>query len=234
MRTGVRVKLLCPVLFHGQSRDDNSGNAGETEPVFALDVLKKFEHVVSDAKVDVELDERSTVEARVNRESRAFLWRLIEFGHRLADLKREEVRDDEEVGGHDLGDVIREKRAPRLGGRAPTPHHGLRDSRLADRDSELEEFAVNSWGAPQRVVTEGQESQLGLPAQILFIESQLPRIGAISGNVRVNDKGRTPEGIRPTIAILLVGATGFEPATPCAQAVNIAFSGVFLQPPICS
>ena len=39
-------------------------------------------------------------------------------------------RDDEEVGGHQLGGVIREKRAPGLGGWALTPHHVLRDSRL--------------------------------------------------------------------------------------------------------
>ena len=38
-------------------------------------------------------------------------------------------RDDEEIGRHDLGDMIREKRAPGLRGRAPTPHHVLRDGR---------------------------------------------------------------------------------------------------------
>jgi hypothetical protein len=30
----------------------------------------------------------------------------------------------------------------------------------------------------------------------------------------------------------VVGATGFEPATPCAQAIKRAFFGVFLQSPI--
>ena len=60
-------------------------------------------------------------------------------------------RDDEEIGSHHLSNVIREKRAPGLRGWAPTPDQVLRDSRLTNSDSELEEFAVDAWSAPQRV-----------------------------------------------------------------------------------
>ena len=60
-------------------------------------------------------------------------------------------RDDEEIGGHDLGAVIREKRAPGLGGWSPTPNQVFRDRRLTDVDAELQEFAVETWRTPQRV-----------------------------------------------------------------------------------
>ena len=91
-RTGVRVKLLCPVLLDGQRRHDNRRDAGETEPVLTLNTLERLQHVIADAEINVEPDERSTVEAGVNGESRAALWSLIEVGHHFADLEHEEVR----------------------------------------------------------------------------------------------------------------------------------------------
>src|SRR5687767_15290657 len=67
-RTGVRVKLLCPVLFDGQRRHDDRRDARETEPVLTLNTLERLKHVVPDAEVNVEPDERPTVEAGVNGE----------------------------------------------------------------------------------------------------------------------------------------------------------------------
>ncbi len=89
--TRVSVKLLGPMLFDGERRHHNGRNAGETEPVFALDAFERLEDFVSDAEVNVEPDERSTVEMGVNGKSRAALGSLIQFGHRLAHDERKEV-----------------------------------------------------------------------------------------------------------------------------------------------
>jgi hypothetical protein len=58
-------------------------------------------HFVSEVKVNVELGERSTVEARINWKSRASLWSLIELRHRLADLEHEEVGQSHRRGGQE-------------------------------------------------------------------------------------------------------------------------------------
>ena len=91
-RPGVRVKLLRPVLLDGQCRRDNTRDVGETEPVLTLNTLKRLQHVIADAEVNVKPDECSTVEAGVNRESRAAFWSLIEVGHHFADLESKEIR----------------------------------------------------------------------------------------------------------------------------------------------
>ena len=57
-------------------------------------------------------------------------------------------RDDEEIGGHHLGDVIREKRAPGLGGWSPTPDQVFRDRGLTDVDAQLQKFAMQTWRTP--------------------------------------------------------------------------------------
>lgn len=90
-RTRVRVKLLGPMLFDGERRHHDGRNAGETEPVFALDTFERLEDFVSDAEVDVKLHERSTIETGINWKARAALGSLIQFGHRLAHDEREEV-----------------------------------------------------------------------------------------------------------------------------------------------
>jgi hypothetical protein len=46
-------------------------------------------------------------------------------------------RDHEEIGSHDLVDVIGEKRSPRRRRRAPPPRHVRRDCGLTDVDPEL-------------------------------------------------------------------------------------------------
>jgi hypothetical protein len=69
-------------------------------------------------------------------------------------------RHDEEVGRGDLADMIREKRAPRLGGRSSVPRHVIRHRGLTDVDAELQEFAVNAWRTPQRVGVRHGTNQL--------------------------------------------------------------------------
>jgi hypothetical protein len=58
---------------------------------------------------------------------------------------------DEEVRSHDLPDMIRQKRPPRLGRRSSTSGHVRGDRGLADVYAELQEFAVNSRRTPERV-----------------------------------------------------------------------------------
>jgi hypothetical protein len=60
-------------------------------------------------------------------------------------------RDDEEIGCHDLAGVIREERAPGLRRWAPVTNHVLRHGGLTYINSELQEFAMDSRRAPQRV-----------------------------------------------------------------------------------
>jgi hypothetical protein len=89
--TRVRVKLFRPMLLDGERRHHNGGNAGETEPVFALDALERLKDFVSDAEVDVKLHEGSTIVTGVDWKTRATFWSLIQFGHRLAHDECEEV-----------------------------------------------------------------------------------------------------------------------------------------------
>ena len=90
-RTGIRVKLLRPVLFGRERRNRYGGNARETEPILSDNFIERFEDFIADAKVNVEFHKRPTVEARVNWEPSASLFWLIEFGHCLSDDKCEEV-----------------------------------------------------------------------------------------------------------------------------------------------
>ena len=60
-------------------------------------------------------------------------------------------RDHEEIGRHDLADVIRQERAPGLGGRLAWAPHVFRDRRLTDVDLQFQQFAMNPRRAPTRV-----------------------------------------------------------------------------------
>ena len=66
---------------------------------------------------------------------------------------------DEEIGSHDLADMIREKRAPGLRGRLTPPHDVLRDGRLTDVDPEFQQFAMNPRRAPPRVLLRHRPNQ---------------------------------------------------------------------------
>ena len=68
--------------------------------------------------------------------------------------EQQSIRDgghDEEIGGHDLIDVIGEERPPGLGRRAPAASHVSGHGRLTDVDAELQEFAVDSRRTPERI-----------------------------------------------------------------------------------
>src|SRR5260370_33672277 len=57
----------------------------------------------------------------------------------------------EEVAGDEVGEVILEERFPRLRGRLSTTRHQPGDRALRDVEAQLEELAVDSGRAPERV-----------------------------------------------------------------------------------
>ena len=60
-------------------------------------------------------------------------------------------RDHEEIGRHNLADVILQEGAPGLRRRLAWAPHVFRDGRLTDVDPELQEFAMHPRRAPTRV-----------------------------------------------------------------------------------
>jgi hypothetical protein len=60
-------------------------------------------------------------------------------------------RDHEEVGSHDLADVISQECAPGLRGRPVPTSHVFSHGRLRDVDPEFQQFAVNARCAPTGV-----------------------------------------------------------------------------------
>ena len=79
------------MLLDGERRHYHPRDAGETEPVFALDGLERLQNFVSDAEVDVKLYERPTIETGIERKTRAAFRRLIQFGYRLAHGEHEKI-----------------------------------------------------------------------------------------------------------------------------------------------
>jgi hypothetical protein len=79
------------VLLDGERRHDNGSNAGETEPIFALDTLERLQDFVSNTEVDVKLHECPPVETGIDRKPRTAFRSLIQFRHRLAHDERKEV-----------------------------------------------------------------------------------------------------------------------------------------------
>ena len=63
--------------------------------------------------------------------------------------------DDEEIGGRDLLEVIRQERAPRLLPRCSRARHVLRDRRL----SQFQELAMNPWRSPQGILARHRPNQ---------------------------------------------------------------------------
>jgi hypothetical protein len=79
------------MLLDGERRHQNRRDAGETEPLFALDALERLQDFISNAEIDVKLHVRPAVDTSIDRKARATFRSLIQFGHRLADGEREEV-----------------------------------------------------------------------------------------------------------------------------------------------
>src|ERR1700730_8727047 len=61
-------------------------------------------------------------------------------------------RDDKQVHGGNVWRVVMQEGPPSLAGRPPPFDHVLGDARLRDLKPELEQFAVNAWRAPKRVL----------------------------------------------------------------------------------
>jgi hypothetical protein len=57
--------------------------------------------------------------------------------------------------------VVTQERAPSLGRRAASLDHVLRDARLSDLETELEQLTVDARRPPQRVFANGQGSPVG-------------------------------------------------------------------------
>jgi hypothetical protein len=59
--------------------------------------------------------------------------------------------DGEKINRCEFADMVVQKRSPRLGGKLRSSWHPSRDSPLGDVDSQLQEFPVYVWSAPQRI-----------------------------------------------------------------------------------
>ena len=68
-------------------------------------------------------------------------------------------RNHEEIGRHDLADVIPQKRGPGLRGRLTAAHHVFRNGRLTEIDPEFQPFAMNPGRAPPRVCLRHRANQ---------------------------------------------------------------------------
>src|ERR1700723_539593 len=60
--------------------------------------------------------------------------------------------DNEQVHGSNVWRVVTQEGPPSLAGRRPSFDHVLGDARLCDLKPELEQFAVNAWRAPKRIL----------------------------------------------------------------------------------
>jgi hypothetical protein len=73
--------------------------------------------------------------------------------------------NNEQVHGGNVRRVITQERSPSLAGRPPSFDHVLGDARLRDLKPELEQFAVDAWRSPKRVLDihpPDQHTQIGL------------------------------------------------------------------------
>src|SRR5271169_4888827 len=61
-------------------------------------------------------------------------------------------RDHEKVHGGNVWRVVMQEGPPSLAGRPPPFDHVLGDARLRDLKPELEQFAMNAWRTPKRIL----------------------------------------------------------------------------------
>src|SRR5258708_6402780 len=60
--------------------------------------------------------------------------------------------NNEQVDGGNVGGVVTQEGSPSLAGRPPPFDHVLGDARLRDLKPELEQFAVDAWRTPKRIL----------------------------------------------------------------------------------
>src|ERR1700726_4313914 len=63
-----------------------------------------------------------------------------------------EGRHGKEIHGNQLGQVVVQKRAPRLRRRGPAPQHVLADAGLPDVNAQLQQFTVDARRALERIL----------------------------------------------------------------------------------
>ena len=76
---------------------------------------------------------------------------LVREDHQHKQQLARRGRHDEEIGGRDLLNVIRQERAPRLRRRSDAPEHIFRDGRLGDVEAQFQQLPVNPRRAPERI-----------------------------------------------------------------------------------
>src|ERR1700732_2164624 len=89
--------------------------------------------------------------------------------HHIQELKRR--RHNEHIDGGDSRSLIAQETAPSRLRPSDSSHHVLGDRRLADINSELEDLAMDTWRAPQRV------SFAHLPDQVTDLASRSRPVG---------------------------------------------------------
>src|SRR6266404_2800783 len=76
---------------------------------------------------------------------------MMQQEHQHVEHAKGSGRHDEEVDRDEVGEVVLEERAPSLRGRFHATRHEPGDASLRDVKTELEQFAVDAWRAPERI-----------------------------------------------------------------------------------
>src|SRR5260370_2264578 len=104
--------------------------------------------------------------------------------------------NNEQVHGGNVRRVVTQERSPSLAGRRPSFDHVLGDARLRDLKPELEQFAVDAWRSPKRVLDihpPDQHTQIGLDLWPPSPSARLPTPVAAKARPVPTHKGLGPD-----------------------------------------
>src|SRR6202790_323915 len=100
--------------------------------------------------------------------------------------------NNEQVHGGDVRRVVTQEGPPSLAGRPPSCDHVLGDARLRDLNPELEQFAVDAWRAPKRILhahPPDQRAQLRFDLRSTSLWARLPTpVAAKAGSVPTHER----------------------------------------------
>src|SRR6202035_549870 len=100
--------------------------------------------------------------------------------------------NNEQVHGSNVWRVVMQESPPSLAGRRPSFDHVLGDARLCDLKPELEQFAVNAWRTPKRILhahPPDQSAQLGVDLRSPSQWARLPTpVAAKAGPVPTHER----------------------------------------------
>jgi hypothetical protein len=100
--------------------------------------------------------------------------------------------DNEQVHGSNVWRVVMQEGPPSLAGRRPSFDHVLGDARLRDLKPELEQFAVNAWPTPKRILhahPPDQRAQLRVDLRSPSQWTRLPTpVAAKDGSVPAHER----------------------------------------------